>query len=305
MRIEHLNYLVEVAKHKSISTAAKKLYISQTGLSAIINSIEAELNIKLFYRTNKGVSLTVEGEQAILIMKDILTKNDELHFLSSDEGQQRRIINLGVFPAATNALSRYLTGIWSKQHSQTHLHVYEVGYEDLQNCIASHLASIIIAAESSNYLSATTLQNGKVYVEPLCNDHFCVLVSSQSELAAKNAVDISEIMDMHLLLTHNYPSPQDKPIGHILHSFSTFTVLNNLEVTKQILADSPDKVIITPTLTLEQDPLIRNGKLKMLDVTGFENTLTIFMMCDVTSRLSIQETLLMQEIRNFFASLKQ
>ena len=78
MRIEHLNYLVEVAKHKSISTAAKKLYISQTGLSAIINSIEAELNIKLFYRTNKGVSLTVEGEQAILIMKDILTKNDEL-----------------------------------------------------------------------------------------------------------------------------------------------------------------------------------------------------------------------------------
>lgn len=305
MRIEHLNYLVEVAKHKSISTAAKKLYISQTGLSAIINSIEAELNIKLFYRTNKGVSLTVEGEQAITIMRDILSKNDELHFLSSNESQQRRIINLGVFPAATNALSRHLTGIWSRQHSQTHLHVYEVGYEDIQNCLASHLASIIIAAESSNYFNNSTLLSDKVYVEPLCQDSFCVLVSSQSYLAAKNVVDISEIIHMHLLLTHNYPSPQDKPIGHILHSFNAFTVLNNLEVTKQILVDSPDKVIITPAFALKQDPLVQSGQLKMLDVTGFENTLTIFMMCDVTSRLSIHETMLMQEIRSFFSALKQ
>ena len=305
MRIEHLNYLVEVAKHKSISTAAKKLYISQTGLSAIINSIEAELNIQLFYRTNKGVTLTADGEQAISLMKDILSKNDELHFLSSNENQQRRIINLGVFPAATNALSHYLTDIWSRQHSHTHLHVYEVGYEDLQNCISSHLASIVIAAESTANFSGTQFQNGKVYVEPLCQDHFCVLVSSQSELAARNEVDISEIMHLHLLLTHNYPSPQDRPIGHILHSFNTFTVLNNLEVTKQILVDSPDKVIITPALTLNQDPLIQSGQLKMLDVTGFENNLTIFMMCDVTSRLSIQETLLMQEIRSFFSTLKQ
>lgn len=305
MRIEHLNCLVEVAKCKSISTAAKKLYISQTGLSAIINSIEAELNIKLFYRTNKGVSPTPEGEQAIALIKDILVKNDELHFLSSDESQQRRIINLGVFPAATRALSVYLTDIWSRQHGQNHLHVYEVGYENLQNCINSHLASIVIAAESPNQFTASaTTQNGKLYVEPLYQDHFCVLVSAKSELASRNTVSLDEILDMHLLLTHNYPSPQDRPIGHILHSFNSFTVLNNLEVTKQILVDSPDKLIITPGFALHLDPLVQEGKLKMLEVTGFETELSIFMMCDITSRLSIQETLLMQEIRNFFNRFK-
>ena len=44
MRIDHLNCIIEVANCKSISTAAKKLYISQTGLSAIIHSVEKELN---------------------------------------------------------------------------------------------------------------------------------------------------------------------------------------------------------------------------------------------------------------------
>ena len=58
MRIDHLQFLIEVARCKSISTAARKLYISQTGLSAIINSIEAELNIQIFRRTNKGTLLS-------------------------------------------------------------------------------------------------------------------------------------------------------------------------------------------------------------------------------------------------------
>ena len=305
MRIEHLYFLVEVEKCRSISTAAKKLYISQTGLSAIINSLEAELNIKLFFRTNKGVIPTPKGEQAMALIKEILANNDQLHMLTSDESQQRQLINLGVFPSGTLALSRYLTDIWSKKHSQAHLHVYEVGYEDVTSCINSHLASIVISAESSSYFSpSSSSKNGKVYVEALYQDHFCVVVSSQSDLASRDCVTIDEILDRHLLMTHNYPNPQDKPIGYILHSFKSFTVLNNLEVAKQVLVESPDKLLITPSLALYEDPFIQQNKLKKLKVTGFETELTVFMMCDVTSKLSLQETMLMQEIRDFFTKLR-
>lgn len=48
VRIEYLEYLLEVARSKSISAAAKRLYLSQTSLSAIVNSLEKELNIKIF-----------------------------------------------------------------------------------------------------------------------------------------------------------------------------------------------------------------------------------------------------------------
>lgn len=304
MRIEHLQFLIEVARCKSISTAAKKLYISQTGLSAIVNSIEAELNIQIFRRTNKGTVLTPEGEQALKIIEDILHKNDELHFLYSDDSQQRQIINLGVFPSGTYALSSYLTKIWTNQHQHTHLHVYEISYEDFYNCINNHIASIVIGAESSVFFdTAYTTKDGKTYVEPLYQDHFHVLTSSDSVLASKESVQLEHILDHHLLLTHNYPSPQDKPIGHVLHKFKNFSVLNNLEVAKKVLSENPEMLMIVPSLAIYQDDLAANGQLKLLDITGFDTALTIFMMCDISTRLSIQETQLMQEIRNFFASL--
>ena len=52
----------EVAKAGSISKAAKLLYISQPAISKSIIRLEENLEIALFVRTSKGVSLTPEGQ---------------------------------------------------------------------------------------------------------------------------------------------------------------------------------------------------------------------------------------------------
>lgn len=52
----------EVAKAGSISKAAKLLYISQPAISKSILRLEENLEIALFTRTSKGVSLTPEGQ---------------------------------------------------------------------------------------------------------------------------------------------------------------------------------------------------------------------------------------------------
>ncbi len=52
----------EVAKAGSISKAAKLLYISQPAISKSILRLEEGLEIALFVRTSKGVSLTPEGQ---------------------------------------------------------------------------------------------------------------------------------------------------------------------------------------------------------------------------------------------------
>lgn len=305
MRIEHLQFLAEVARTKSISTAARKLYISQTGLSAIINSIETELNIQIFRRTNKGTVLTAEGERALTLVEDILTKNDELHYLYSDASHQSPIINLGIFPSGIHALSRYLTRLWAARHRDAHLHIYEIGYENVHGCITNHTANIVIGAETTEYFNPRySNKDGKTQVEPLCNDHFCLVVSSRSPLAARTQVSLEECMDCHLLLTHNFPGHQEKPIGHVLHQFRYFTVLSNLDIARTVLSENPDMAMIVPTLSVYQDELIASGRLRALSLTGFDTALTIFMMCDICSSLSIQETMLIDEIRNFFKNLK-
>ncbi|MEG1829661.1 MAG: LysR family transcriptional regulator [Cellulosilyticaceae bacterium] len=52
----------EVAKYQSFSKAAKALYMTQPAVSQSIMQLESELDVRLFTRTSKGVSLTSEGE---------------------------------------------------------------------------------------------------------------------------------------------------------------------------------------------------------------------------------------------------
>ncbi|MBC7087663.1 MAG: LysR family transcriptional regulator [Tissierellales bacterium] len=51
----------EVAIQKSITKAAKKLYVSQPAISQAISQLEDELGVTLFIRNSKGVNLTTEG----------------------------------------------------------------------------------------------------------------------------------------------------------------------------------------------------------------------------------------------------
>ncbi len=61
--------------------------------------------------------------------------------------------------------------------------------------------------------------------------------------------------------------------------------------------------MLVPSFAVYQDRLTSGEQLKLLDITGFDTALTIFMMCDSSARLNIQEMQLMQEIRNFFVRL--
>ena len=63
MKLEHIQLFCEVVESGSISQAAKNGYISQQGLSMAMKQIESELGISLFQRSNKGVTLTDDGEK--------------------------------------------------------------------------------------------------------------------------------------------------------------------------------------------------------------------------------------------------
>ena len=51
----------QVGKRKSFSKASKELYMTQPAVSQAIMQLEGELDIRLFNRTSKGVTLTNEG----------------------------------------------------------------------------------------------------------------------------------------------------------------------------------------------------------------------------------------------------
>lgn len=81
MRMEYLRYLLEISRHRSISTAAQALYLSQTSLSTTVRRIEDELGFHIFSRTHSGVEITAEGEEALALITEILIRFDKIQRL--------------------------------------------------------------------------------------------------------------------------------------------------------------------------------------------------------------------------------
>ncbi len=61
-KLDYYKIFYETANCSSFSTAAKKLYISQSAISQCMHQLEEDLNTQLFLRTKRGISLTKEGE---------------------------------------------------------------------------------------------------------------------------------------------------------------------------------------------------------------------------------------------------
>lgn len=68
--LENFKVFYNVAKYKSFSETSKKMYISQPAITQRINSLENQLNCKLFYRIANGVKLTEEGNKLFMDIKD-------------------------------------------------------------------------------------------------------------------------------------------------------------------------------------------------------------------------------------------
>ena len=63
MTSRELLYVKTIADEKSISQAAKKLFIAQPSLSQSLQRIEEQLGTQLFNRSVGGLTLTYAGER--------------------------------------------------------------------------------------------------------------------------------------------------------------------------------------------------------------------------------------------------
>ncbi len=70
VNLNSLKIFLAVATSNSFLEASNKLYISQPAISKSINKLEEELGITLFYRANKGITLTSNGEILLKYVKD-------------------------------------------------------------------------------------------------------------------------------------------------------------------------------------------------------------------------------------------
>lgn len=65
MELRQLEIFAAVAKYKSFSEAARRLYISHSTTCRTVSALEEELGVQLVVRDNRVTGLTVAGERLL------------------------------------------------------------------------------------------------------------------------------------------------------------------------------------------------------------------------------------------------
>ena len=90
MTLQQLKYVVNVAETGTITEAAGKLYISQPSLTNAIHELEREMQIVIFNRTNKGISLSKEGDIFLGYARQVLEQAEILEDKYKGEGSGKK-----------------------------------------------------------------------------------------------------------------------------------------------------------------------------------------------------------------------
>lgn len=98
LTLTQLRYLVAVARHGSVTAAARMLNVSQPSISVAIDNVEATLGQKLFVRQRgSGIALTSFGRGAVAKAKQVLAEADELVGLGTRDADVGGELVLGCF----------------------------------------------------------------------------------------------------------------------------------------------------------------------------------------------------------------
>lgn len=111
MTLQQLRYVVTVAEVGTITEAANKLYISQPSLTNAIHELEKEMNIIIFNRTNKGISLSREGDIFLGYARQVLEQATILEekYKGTQGGKKQFCVSTQHYSFAVNAFVDLIT----------------------------------------------------------------------------------------------------------------------------------------------------------------------------------------------------
>lgn len=142
MTLQQLSYIAEISKCGSISRAARKLFLSQSAISASVSALEEELGIRLFDRSNRGVEFTSEGKEFLSYAVSLLEQKDRIESLyreSRASAPARLSVSTQRYPFTEDAFLRLLQQT-REQHYR--LSIKETGLDTAVNDVADRKADI-------------------------------------------------------------------------------------------------------------------------------------------------------------------
>ena len=194
MNLKQIDYFLKVVETASITKAADELYLSQPSLSHAIKELEKEMNITLFHRSSKGVTLTSEGEEFLLYARQISEQINLMNRRYKDDEAPQQIFSVAGqhYAFVVDAFVRLLKQYEDHDYQATlkELRTYEV-IEDVAN-LKSEIG-IIYRSHYNRQVINAELEKKHIHFTPLISVKPHVFIYKDHPLADYEKIALSDL----------------------------------------------------------------------------------------------------------------
>ena len=263
MKLEQLEHIIEIDKQKSISKAAKALYIGQSTLSGSLANLEAELGVRLFERTTFGMVPTNEGAEAIHLAKHMLDFAQQMYDLGKQEDELSGTVTVAI-GYAYGFLVKDLMLRFKEKHPKAELLIKFCSPRQMLNGLTDGDLNIVVALLPRIHAGQAIINNAKrnIRSEVFGQYAFRVYVGKDSEFASQPSVSFNEIKEKSFVSNSSDHWEQIRPL---FTPGKEILEVSDRELLKQLVSEC-DYVALLPELFLRQDVYIQQGLIKELEI---------------------------------------
>jgi len=195
-----------VARLRNFSRASLELYLSPPALTAHIQQLETELDVKLFTRTTRKIELTPAGkellgplERVVVELQSIATSADEFKTLRRGLVTVAAVSSVAarLLPQAIAEFSRSYPGVCVR----------------FTDAVARNIVDMVSSGEVDFGIGSQIQQDEHVGTRSLFSESICVFVTKKHMWANRRKVKLREVATQELILTE-----KDTSVRMILES---------------------------------------------------------------------------------------
>ena len=258
MNLKQLEAFVQVSESGSFSKAAKELFLTQPTISAHISSLEKELNVRLFIRNTKEVSLSDDGKDLYRYAKQITDLEkaiEERVYMDSDDGKHFITIAASTIPA--QYLLPKVLMCYRERYPKEQIKIMETDSSEVVTQVVDHMVDV--------GFTGTVLEKKHCKYIPFYKDELAVITPDTPEyriLKEQNRDDIDWIKRKPLILreegsgTRKEAEKQLKNAGISMEDLDIVASIANQETIKKSVKQGMGITVLSRLAAEDEDGLL-------------------------------------------------
>ncbi len=193
LTLRELHYFMAVATQGSFSRASDQLHISQPSLSMGIRSLENKLDVRLFERSHKTITLTEKGKTFFLHAERLLEAEQNLHrAMTDDSGPLKGTVHL--------ALPPILGAIYFRPIIRQFCSLYPDVVLNIEEHPSDRLVAQLLGHHTNIAALIGPVQNRQLRTIPFAEAELCLLMADSHRLAGRESCSFTDILDEKIVL---------------------------------------------------------------------------------------------------------